>query len=238
MNDRRSLRRDAALTTRSRARGAVSLEFIVLAPVVFLFVLGIFQVIHGYLTRELVEYATWRGARAAAVWLQEADTEPGTSQADAQKAIEAAVALAMTPLSPPAARTTGRGALAIPYGSVAQAVGAQASAPVGGFDGWNAHRALDHDVEVKKRSVGKAAYAFSAVKVDAQRDYGANRARVDVEYAFYCAWPLANIFYGLKVGELGGFWSGRLASAGVTDPARIRILESKASHFMSNKPGS
>ena len=215
--------------------GAVALEFIVLIPVVFLFILGVFQVIHGFITREALEYATYRGARAAAVWLQEVDTESGAS-ADAKAAIEAAVALAMTPVSPSVARATGRGSPATAYMRVATAVGGQGGESYQAFKSWSAHGAFDASIDVKRRGKAKAAYAFHAIKVNATRDYGGNRVKVDVEYAFYCAWPLANIFYGKALGEVGGGWSGRLSQGGVTPKARVRIMKSSASHFLSNKP--
>lgn len=215
------------------ASGAVSLEFILLAPIVFLFVLGIFQVIHGFATRVVLEYATYRGARAAAVWLQEAETE-GVSQAEAQRSVEAAVALAMTPVSPPQARQSGKGAAAQPYARVASAVGGGGDAPYEGFDGWNAHRAFDAETDVRRRGLGKAAYAFQGIKVTLNRE--GNRAKVDVEYAFFCAWPLANMFYGVGVDKLPGWWQGRLSQAGVTPVARVRIMKSSASHFISKRP--
>jgi len=214
--------------------GVVTMEFVVAFGTVLTLLLGLLQVAHGYVARLLVTNAAERAARAAAVWTQEVQIGAATNT-DLVERATAAAALALAPVSPPIGRPIGRGAAAQPFVSVAQAVGAGQQTPAKAFTGWSAAKAVDADVNAKGRPLSKLAYAFHATDVQVQQG-GDDRVSVTVKYAYYCPFPLANIFYGLELSEVGGDWQSRLSQGGAPPVSRVRIIEATQEHFVSPRP--
>lgn len=233
-------RRHAPRRARSSQGGVVSMEFVVTFAMVLTLLMGLLQVAHGYVARIMVTSAAERAARAAAVWSQEAASGQA-SPSDVVEHATAAAALALTPISPPIGRATGRGAKATPFVQASQSVGAGRQAAPQAFAGWSADRALDADTEPRGRPLSKLAYAFHATQVEVQGGgAGSDRVVVQLKYAYYCPFPLANVLYGLTLGEAGTAggesWASRLIQGGAPDASRVRILDATQEHFVSPAP--
>ena len=225
---------------RTSQGGAISMEFVVTFATVLTLLMGLLQVAHGYVARIMVTSAAERAARAAAVWSQEVAIGQA-SQQDVVEHATAAAALALTPISPPIGRTTGRGAKAPPFVQASQSVGAGQQAAPQAFAGWSADRALDADTEPRGRPMSKLAYAFHATQVEVQGGgAGSDRVKVHLEYAYYCPFPFANVLYGLTLGEAGSAggesWASRLIQGGAPNASRVRIIKADQEHFASPEP--
>lgn len=242
---------------RTRMRGVVALEFIVAFPAVMLFLLGVFQIMHGQVARLMVSQASHRAARAASLWITEC--ELGTFAAGAictggaaagpapfaggneiEDRIRAAAALVLAPLAPPIGNNTPVSRAGDAPAHVMAMAGLGARAELDAWrerHHWSADRAYDTDVSLDGRGVSKLITAYDTTRVVYYgHDDATGRARVVIEHAYSCGFPLASLFYCHAFESLPPGWRAHLSNRGLPQSGRYRIMRAPATHAMAPLP--
>lgn len=224
-------------------RGVVALEFIVAFPAIILFLMGVFQIMHGQVARMLADQAAHRAARAASLWLTELEADH-ISEHDARQRIRLAAAQTMVPVAPPTGRATplnlGGDAMdaVTPHRAVLAMAGAGNRPDQRRMrEKWSADLAFDADLDLDNRGPLKMIHAIQATRIDDfTLDHATGRAEVTIEYAYHCPFPVAGLFYCSSMAELPGRWPADLARIGLSLDGRYRIIRARSSFAVAPRP--